>query len=112
MTVHICPHCGSTDVFASVWHSFCTACQTKLDDPPADTTPDVDPGVDTPVRPDHSLISSAAATVFEDHSEPVVDPLRRQTLGAATDNPEPAATGEVDKVDDVPPPPPSEGDGE
>jgi hypothetical protein len=138
-----CPHCKSTDVVASAWQDFCLHCQRLLGDAPPVQVPDVDPGVDRPVRPGHSLISSAAATVYEDNTDPNhgVDPLRRQrTLGvehggepgaptppSAPANPEPPATGEtttadegseptvvvqpeVDKVEDTPPPPPSEGD--
>jgi hypothetical protein len=126
-----CPHCKGTDVVASAWQDFCLTCQRLLGNAPDPVVPDVDPGVDRPVRPGHSLISSAAATVYEDNTDPThgVDPLRRQrTLGvehggepgaptppSAPANPEPPATGEVEdkpadveKVDETPPPPPSE----
>lgn len=113
-----CPHCKGTDVVASAWQDFCLDCQRLLGNAPDPVVPDVDPGVDQPVRPGHSLISSAAATTFEDNTDPEhgVDPLRRQrnlgvepggepgapTPPSAPANPEPPATGEVASTPDAP----------
>lgn len=99
----VCPNCHLPEVVHEVWTSLCLNCLHKQDHGDPTVVPDVDPGVDRPVRPGFTLTSNAGAHVFEDNTEPAPEPVDAVASEvAAAHEPQP------DIGADAPPAPPSE----
>lgn len=110
----ICRKCHAPEVVHAAWHSICLNCLDKVEYPPEDTTPDVDPGVTRPVRPGHSLISSASAEHYLPAPEPepeVVLPTPEE-LARHEEVPHIPAPDEPDSDAPDSPPPSEASDGE
>lgn len=69
----ICPKCRAAEVVQEAWTSVCLACGHKQHHGDPTVVPDVDPGVERPVRPGHTLTSNAGAHVFQDNTETPTD---------------------------------------